>query len=169
MLADDSSGWQKLNSPDVRNLDAARLAETAAQKAVDSAHPREIAPGKYTVILEPAAVLDIVGFMFWDYSGVAILDQRSFLNDRIGTQLFGENINIRTTSAHPLQAGSPFDGEGMRRQRVQLVEERHREAGGVCAGHGAENEEVGVCGQGWTDRSHGPWISCCRMKWARCR
>ncbi|MGC2515139.1 MAG: TldD/PmbA family protein [Terriglobales bacterium] len=122
MLAEDSSGWQKLNSPDVRKLDPARLAETAAQKAVESAHPREIAPGKYTVILEPAAVLDIVGFMFWDYSGVAILDQRSFLNDRIGTQLFGENINIWDDAAHPLQAGSPFDGEGVRRQRVQLVE-----------------------------------------------
>ncbi len=122
MLAEDSSGWQKSNSPDMRNLDPARLAETAAQKAVESVHPREIAPGKYTVILEPAAVLDIVGFMFWDFSGVAILDQRSFLNDRIGTQLFGENINICDDVAHPLQAGSPFDGEGMRRQRVQLVE-----------------------------------------------
>jgi PmbA protein len=122
MLGDDSSGWQKLNSPDMRNLDPARLAETAAQKAVDSAHPREIAPGKYTVILEPAAVLDIVGFMFWDYSGVAILDQRSFLNDRIGTQLFGKNINICDDVAHPLQTGSPFDGEGMQRQPVPLVE-----------------------------------------------
>src|SRR5271157_4020792 len=122
MLADNSSGWQKLNSPDVSNLDPAWLAETAAQKAVESAHPREIAPGKYTVILEPAAVLDIVGFMFWDFSGMAILDQRSFLNDRIGAKLFGENINIWDDVAHPLQAGSPFDGEGMRRQRVQLVE-----------------------------------------------
>src|SRR5208337_3035342 len=122
MLAGDSSGWQKLNSPDVRNLDAAWLAETAARKAAESGHPREIAPGKYTVILEPAAVLDIVGFMFWDFSGVAILDQRSFLNDRIGTQLFGDNIDICDDAAHPLQAGSPFDGEGMRRRRVQLVE-----------------------------------------------
>ena len=122
MLAEDSSGWQKLNSPDVSNLDPRWLAETAAQKAVESAHPREIAPGKYTVILEPAAVLDMVGFMFWDYSGVAILDQRSFLNDRIGTQVFGENINISDDAAHPLQAGSPFDGEGMTRQRVPLVE-----------------------------------------------
>jgi PmbA protein len=122
MLGEDSSGWQKLNSPDVRNLDPARLAETAAEKAVASARPREMAPGKYTVILEPAAVLDIVGFMFSDYSGVAILDQRSFLNDRIGTQLFGTKINIYDDAAHPLQAGPPFDGEGMRRQRVQLVE-----------------------------------------------
>jgi predicted Zn-dependent protease len=122
MLGEDSSGWQKLNSPDVKNLDPRQLAETAAQKAVESAQPREITPGKYTVILEPAAVLDIVGFMFWDYSGVAILDQRSFLNDRIGTKLFGENINIWDDVRHPLQAGSPFDGEGMRRQQVQLVQ-----------------------------------------------
>jgi predicted Zn-dependent protease len=122
MLAEDSSGWQKLNSPAVGNLDPAWLAETAAQKAVESAHPREIAPGKYTVILEPAAVLDVVGFIFWDFSGVAILDQRSFLNDRVGGKLFGENINISDDVAHPLQAGSPFDGEGMRRRPVTLVE-----------------------------------------------
>ncbi|HZC23693.1 MAG TPA: TldD/PmbA family protein [Candidatus Binatia bacterium] len=122
MMAADSSGWQKANSPDVANLDPLQLAETAAKKAVDSAHPREIPAGKYTVILEPAAVLDIVGFMFWDYSGMAILDQRSFLTGRIGTKMFGDNITIHDDVAHPLQTGSPFDGEGVRRQKVALVE-----------------------------------------------
>jgi PmbA protein len=122
MLAADSSGWQKANSPDVSMIDPFRLAEMAAKKSADSAHPREIPAGKYTVILEPAAVLDIVGFMFWDYSGMAILDQRSFLTGRIGKQLFGENITICDDVTHPLQAGSPFDGEGMRRRRVELVE-----------------------------------------------
>ncbi len=122
MLAADSSGWQKANSPNVANLDPLRLAEIAAQKAVDSANPREIPAGKYTVILEPAAVLDIVGFMFWDYSGMAILDQRSFLTGRIGTKLFGENITILDDVSHPLQAGSPFDGEGVLRSRIGLVE-----------------------------------------------
>src|SRR5208337_91455 len=92
MLADDSSGWQKANSPDVTNLDPHFLAEVAAKKAIDSAHPAQIPAGKYTVILEPAAVLDIVGFMFWD------------------------------DVAHPLQTGCPFDGEGMQRQTVPLVE-----------------------------------------------
>jgi predicted Zn-dependent protease len=122
MLAADSSGWQKANSPDVANLNPLALAEVSAQKALDSARPREIAAGKYTVILEPAAVLDIVGFMFWDYSGMAILDQRSFLTGRIGAKLFGENVTIWDDVAHPLQAGSPFDGEGVHRQRVGLVE-----------------------------------------------
>lgn len=122
MLAADSSGWQKANSPDVANLDPLALAEVAAKKALDSARPREIPAGKCTVILEPAAVLDIVGFMFWDYSGMAILDQRSFLTGRVGTKLFGDNISIWDDVAHPLQAGSPFDGEGVERQRVGLVE-----------------------------------------------
>jgi PmbA protein len=123
MLAADSSGWQKANSPDVANLDVLQLAEISAQKAVDSAHPREIPPGKYTVILEPAAVLDIVGFMFSDYSGVAILDQRSFLTGRMGSRLFGENITILDDVADPLQAGSPFDGEGVIRKKIGLVEQ----------------------------------------------
>ncbi len=123
MLAADSSGWQKANYPDARNLKPAELAEIAAKKAIDSAHPQELPPGKYTVILEPAAVLDIVGFMFWDWGGQAVLDERSFLNNRIGKRLFGENINITDDVYHPLQSGSPFDGEGVRRERVPLVEE----------------------------------------------
>jgi PmbA protein len=122
MLAPDSSGWQKANSPNVANLNAQALAQIAAEKAAKSASPREIPPGKYTVILESAAVLDTVGFAFFDFGGLAILDQRSFLNNRMGTTLFGENINIWDDVSHPLQSGSPFDGEGMRRQRVHLVE-----------------------------------------------
>jgi predicted Zn-dependent protease len=122
MLAADSSGWQKANSPDVAKLNAEALARIAADKAVKSASPREIPPGKHTVILEPAAVLDTVGFAFFDFGGLAILDQRSFLSNRIGVKLFGENISIADDVYHPLQSGSPFDGEGVPRQRVQLVE-----------------------------------------------
>ncbi|HEY6307407.1 MAG TPA: TldD/PmbA family protein [Candidatus Angelobacter sp.] len=122
MLADDSSGWQKANSPDVKNLDPLGLAEIAARKARESRGPKELAPGKYTVVLEPAAVLDLLGFMFWDFGGLAILDQRSFLNNRIETKLFGENITITDDVGHPLQSNAPFDGEGVRRRRVSLVE-----------------------------------------------
>jgi|SRR5579864_3170068 len=123
MLGGDSSGWQKAKSPNMAELDPSTLAEIAASKALDSNHPREIPAGKYTVILEPAAVLDIVGFMFWDFSGMAILDQRSFLTGRIGKKLFGENITIWDDVAHPLQVGAPFDGEGIARQRLPLVQD----------------------------------------------
>lgn len=122
MLAEDSSGWQKANSPNVIHLDPVHLAEVAARKARESAKPAELAPGKYTVILEPAAALDLVGFMFYDFGGQAVLDERSFLSNRIGTRLFGENITIEENAYHPLQSGAQFDGEGVPRQRVTLVE-----------------------------------------------
>ena len=122
MIGANSSGWQKANSPNAADFDAAHLAEIAAEKARLSADPKEIPAGKYTVILEPAAVLDLVGFMFWDFGGLALLDQRSFLNNRMGEPLFGEEINISDDVYHPLQSGAPFDGEGMRRRSVSLIE-----------------------------------------------
>ena len=122
MIGENSSGWQKANSPNADDFDAQRLSEIAAEKARVSANPKEVPAGKYTVVLEPAAVLDLVGFMFWDFSGLALLDQRSFLNNRLGQQLFGPGINITDDVYHPLQSGSPFDGEGMRRRQVPLVE-----------------------------------------------
>lgn len=122
MIGDTSSGWQKLNATDVTKLDPARLAEVAAQKAIASVNPRDLPPGKYTVILEPAAVLDAVGFMFWDFGGSALMEQRSFLNERIGTQLFSDKITVWDDVYHPLQTGLTFDGEGMRRHRLKLID-----------------------------------------------
>jgi PmbA protein len=120
-MGEDSSGWAKASSCDCRELDGAALARRAAQKATASRRPREVPAGKYTVVLEPAAVLDLVGQMFGDFSATAIRDGRSFLLDRIGKRLFGENVTIHDDVRHPLQAGAPFDGEGVPRQRLTLV------------------------------------------------
>jgi len=122
-MAADSSGWAKASACDHRELAPAALAQSAARKAAASCAPREIAPGHYTVILEPAAVLDLVGQMFLDFSATAIRDGRSFLNDRIGKQLFGANIAIHDDAAHPLQSGALFDGEGVPRRLLTLVED----------------------------------------------
>ncbi|MCU1274452.1 MAG: Peptidase modulator of gyrase, partial [Bryobacterales bacterium] len=121
-LAEDSSGWAKNSACDVVDLHPLELARTAARKATDSRAPAEIPPGRYTVILEPSAVLDLVGQLFSDFSATAIHDERSFLTGRIGHKLFGDNISIYDDVAHPLQSGTPFDGEGVPRQRITLVE-----------------------------------------------
>jgi predicted Zn-dependent protease len=117
-----SSGWAKASACDHGDIDPLELAISAARKGSQSAAPRELPPGRYTVILEPAAVLDLVGQMFGDFSATAIRDGRSFLNDRIGKQIFGPNITIHDDAWHPLQSGAPFDGEGVPRQRLTLVE-----------------------------------------------
>lgn len=125
MLAETSSGWAKKTSPLCHELDPQALAERAARKALDSREPREVAPGKYPVILEPAAALDLLGFLFFDFGGLAVHEQRSCLTGRVGQKLLGGNIDVRDDVYHPLQSGPAFDGEGMPRQRVPLV------AGGV--------------------------------------
>lgn len=121
-MAADSSGWAKASSCDHRALDPAGLALSAARKAAHSKSPRELPPGRYTVVLEPAAVLDLAGQMFADFSATALRDGRSFLNDRIGRKLFGENISIYDDVRHPLQSGAAFDGEGAPRRPLTLVE-----------------------------------------------
>ncbi len=121
-MAADSSGWAKASACDRATLNPLELALTAARKAAESRAPRDLPPGRYTVILEPAAVLDLTGQMFPDFSATAIRDGRSFLTDRIGKRIFGENITIHDDAGHPLQSGAPFDGEGVPRRQLTLVE-----------------------------------------------
>jgi PmbA protein len=122
ILEADSSGWAKANSPDIRKLDPEELAERAASTAAGSRAPREAPAGRYTTILSPSAVLDLVGFLFYDFAGTAVLDKRSCLTGRLGKKLFGDNITIWDDAYHPLQSGAPFDGEGVPRQKVLLVD-----------------------------------------------
>jgi predicted Zn-dependent protease len=122
MLADSSSGWAKRTSPNWQGIEPEMLADRAAVKALESREPQEVAPGKYTVILEPAAVLDLLGFLFFDFGGLAVHEKRSCLTGRVGQKIFGENIDVRDDVFHPLQSGAGFDGEGIPRRRVKLVE-----------------------------------------------
>jgi predicted Zn-dependent protease len=117
-----ATSWAKANSADVRQFDSQSLAKTASAKAQKAQNPVELPPGKYTVILEPAAVLDLVGFLFYDFAATAVADKRSCFSGRMGKPLLGKNITITDDVHHPEQLGAPFDGEGMPRQRVTLVE-----------------------------------------------
>ena len=122
-MAEDSSGWAKSSACHHADLDPLALAQNAAAKAEYSRQPEVVSPGRYTVVLEPAAVLDLVGQMFGDFSATAIRDGRSFLNDRIGQKIFGGNVTIHDDVCDPLQSGAPFDGEGVPRRKLTLVDQ----------------------------------------------
>src|SRR5450755_4790345 len=117
-----AASWAKANAADVRQFDTQELAARASQKAHLAVDAKELSTGKYTVILEPAAALDLVGFLFYDFAATALADKRSCLTGRMGKPLFGKNITITDDVYHPFQLGAPFDGEGMPRQRVILVD-----------------------------------------------
>jgi PmbA protein len=122
MQENAAASWAKANAASVRDFDPQKLAQRASEKAHMAVEPRELAPGRYTVILEPAAVLDLVGFLFYDFAATALQDKRSCFNERMGQQVCGKNITIADDVYHPLQLGAPYDGEGMPRQRVVLVD-----------------------------------------------
>src|SRR5216684_2541896 len=80
MQEGSAASWAKENAADVADIDPQSLAERASDKAHRATNARELAPGRYTVILEPAAVLDLVGFLFYDFAATALQDKRSCFN-----------------------------------------------------------------------------------------
>jgi predicted Zn-dependent protease len=122
MTAPDSSGWAKADGISIKSFDATELARRAAQKALAGASPAQIEPGRMTVILEPSAVLDLVCFLWYDFAATAHLDKLSSLLNKLGNKVFGENITITDDYTHPLSSGLPFDGEGVAKTVVKLVE-----------------------------------------------
>lgn len=118
-----AASWAKGNAADYRRFDPGDLVETASEKATRAQNPVELAPGRYTVILEPAAVLDLVGFLFYDFAATAVADKRSCFSGRVGKSLLGKNISISDDVYHLEQLGPPFDGEGIPRQGVVLVDQ----------------------------------------------
>lgn len=120
---DDATGWAKADSPRSSEVDGGRLAQIATTKAVGARDPEELKPGRYTVILEPSAVLDLLSFLWWDFCGTAHLDKLSCLENKQGQRVFGSNISISDDPFHALQSGSLVDGEGLPRQKLNLVEQ----------------------------------------------
>lgn len=119
--ADDATGWAKADSPRASEVDGEKLARIATAKALAGRNPQDLAPGRYKVILEPAAVLDLLSFLWWDFCATAHIDKLSCLENKQGEQVFGSNISISDDPFHLLQSGSLVDGEGLPRQSLQLV------------------------------------------------
>ena len=113
------SGYAAMDAPRVSDLDPAALAARAAQKAEASAHPRDLAPGRYTVILEPEAVADLLGFLAFSLNARAADEGRSFLSkpgggNRVGDTLFADNVTLRSDPFDPRNPGLPWAGGGGR-------------------------------------------------------
>jgi predicted Zn-dependent protease len=80
------------------------------------------------VILEPAAVAEMVAFLSPEFSATVVDDGRSFLSNRQGQQIFGKGIRLTADPYHPLHQGRPFDELGDPTRRVVLVEDGRHQA-----------------------------------------
>ncbi len=121
------SGWASAGARNWGAIDPAALGARAAQKAVASRNPTAIEPGKYTVVLEPQAVADLIPQLGGAFNARSADEGRSPFSKKGGGTKIGEKIaDARVTIySDPTDAdllASPFDGEGLPVQRRVWIE-----------------------------------------------
>jgi len=129
MTGDNSSGYADYLSRDVYDVKVEHLAQIAIQKCLESKDPKGLEPGEYDVLLEPTAVAALLEWMnYIGFGSKSFQEGTSFLSNRIGQKIMGENITIYDDGSDESAIAFPFDFEGVPKQRVTLVE------GGVAKG-----------------------------------
>jgi PmbA protein len=120
---DGGSGFAESFGARVDELDPSAIGRRAADKAVASQAPRDLEPGRYTVVLEPAAVSTLVGFLAWiGFGGRHLVEGRSCLSGRDGEHVAADAVTIYDDARERGTLGLPFDFEGVPRSRVTLIE-----------------------------------------------
>ena len=121
------SGWVSRDFNDVNNFSIEEATEIAIKKAAMSAGAKAIEPGKYTVILEPAAASGLLQNMFFNLGARSADEGRSFLSKegggtKLGEKIVDERINIYSDPLHPEVPSNTWDGNGLPVKRTNWIE-----------------------------------------------
>jgi predicted Zn-dependent protease len=121
------SGWAAADHPDWAQVDARRVAERATEKARLSRTPQAIEPGRYTVILEPQAVGDLVQLIAGAAGAREADEGRSpFVKqgggNKIGEKIMDPRVTLFSDPTDPQLLAQPFDGNGLPLGRQVWIE-----------------------------------------------
>ena len=121
------SGWAGVEHPDWKQIDFAGMATRAIEKARLSRNPVAIEPGRYTVILEPQAVGDLVQLMGFALNARNADEGRSAFakqggGNKIGEKIVDPRVTIFSDPQDPQLLAQPYDGQGMPLSRQVWVE-----------------------------------------------
>ncbi len=122
------SGWVGRNLKDAADFKADQDIRTAMRKAVASAEAKALEPGKYTVILEPAAAAGLISFMMNFFDARSAGEGRSFLSkkgggNKLGEQVYDPRVHLFSDPWHPDAPVMPWDGEGLPRERMDIIKD----------------------------------------------
>ncbi|MHA1205877.1 MAG: metallopeptidase TldD-related protein, partial [Candidatus Heimdallarchaeaceae archaeon] len=99
-------------------------AEEVAERALRGLNAQSIEPGNYEVILDHQAVSTILFFVGYATSSRLIINRASFLNDRIGQQVFDEDLSLINDPHNPEHLSArPIDDEGLPTTKFPVIEE----------------------------------------------
>jgi predicted Zn-dependent protease len=107
------SGWSGREAHRAADLDDLTLSRTAIDKATRSASPKPVPPGKYTVILEPQAVAEMLTFLVGQMDLRSADEGRSFFTGKVGEKLFPDFMSLKSEPTNPETPGRTFDWEGV--------------------------------------------------------
>jgi predicted Zn-dependent protease len=116
------NGFAETFAGTMAGIDPGAVGARASDKAVASQRPRPLDPGTYTVVLEPAAVSTLVGFLAWiALGGRHLAEGRSCLSGKEGQQIVSPSVSIWDDATDPATLGVAFDFEGVPKRRVDMI------------------------------------------------
>ncbi|ROU06082.1 TldD/PmbA family protein [Lysobacter enzymogenes] len=121
------SGWVGRDLTDADAFKADADIRIAMRKATESAEAKALEPGKYTVILEPHAAAGLISFMMNFFDARQADEGRSFLSkkgggNKLGEQVYDPRVNFIADPWDPRAPVMPWDGEGLPREKMPIVE-----------------------------------------------
>jgi len=120
---DTASGYAEQTAWAVREIDPAAVASEAAEIAERTVNADELTPGSYRAVLGPYAIGELLQYFAFDtFSGLALLEERSYLSGKLGERHFDEKVSIADDALDPRGLPKSFDFQGVPKQRVPLIE-----------------------------------------------
>ncbi|WP_106795061.1 TldD/PmbA family protein [Aquimarina sp. Aq78] len=121
------SGWVSRDYNDISKFNAGEASKIAIDKALMSREAKAIEPGKYTVILEPAASIGLLGNMGRSLNARRADEGRSFMSKegggtKLGEKIVDERVNIWSNPLDPEVPTSTWNGQGQPLKKTSWIE-----------------------------------------------
>jgi predicted Zn-dependent protease len=124
-----SSGWATQSSVALKDLDGESQAKISIAKCLNGVNRKKLDPGKYTVIMEPAAVADLIGWLGFAFGARDAEQGQSFLSrpgaaggTLLGDKLFPEIITLRSDPFHPKLASTPWGPSLLPNEKISWID-----------------------------------------------
>ncbi len=120
--ADDATGWSAAAHRSIDHLKVQERTLTAIEKAKLSREAQELPPGRYRVILEPAAVAGLWSWMLWSLDAKSYEKGTSAFAQQLGRAIVDEQLTLKNRPDHPDLLGVGFTQEGLPSEDAVWIE-----------------------------------------------
>ena len=111
--AGDATGWASAAHRSIDRLKVQERTLSAIHKATLGAEPQELPPGRYRVILEPAAVAGLWSWIIWMLDAKSYLKGTSPFAGKLKKRILDTGLSLENCPGHADLLGVGFTAEGL--------------------------------------------------------